>query len=488
MRMLTCFFYLAFFVSCRNKEQQAVKVPLEPSSKTGKELAMLHCGSCHMYPDPSALPSEIWKTGVLPKMSLFMGQSDPMDELIKLPEAEMMDLLNRSIYPDSPRMHAEDWQKIQDFYIKSAPLALEMPKSIQKKELDLFSIKQDFQDANEIVSAKILNNTFFVSKADKSEMQIAAGKNFENRNTKTGKAILDVAVSQKYGNIYLEAVNMNPNDQELGYLKSEKGDVLVSKLRRPVSMLLGDFNEDAVEDVLIASFGNNIGNLSWYNGKDFKDKHVLIELPGARNMVFEDFDGDGKKDILALMTQAKEGIWFFKNLGKGELEPKEILSFPSYYGTSFFEYVDIDGDKDKDFVLSMGDNADLSIVLKPFHGVRIFENNGKNIFKEKHFFVYPGLTQTASADFDLDGDIDIAGICFFPDLKTGNSFVYLENQAGVFIQKTIASLEYTKWLTLEKADIDNDSDLDLILGAFNRGKLGDKRHKKGVYILKNKTK
>jgi hypothetical protein len=434
------------------------------------------------------LPKDIWTNSVLPKMALYMGLDDPMTELMKLPENEMMTLLEKGVYPSNPRMHPEDWKKIQSYFKILAPEKLPFSYKTDLAPTAIFEKKLLDASSKEVICAKYINNNIFISKADISEVTIATGLNYTNKTVVTGKAILDIGFTPNYGYVYLEAVNMNPHDQALGYLKSEKGDVLISNLRRPVSMLIDDFNEDKKADFLIASFGNHFGDLSWYDGKNLKTAHTLIEAPGARNMVFEDFDGDGKKDILALMTQAREGVWVFKNKGKGEFEPKEILKFPSYYGSSFFEYVDIDSDTDKDIVISMGDNADLSIVQKPYHGLRIYENDGKNNFKEKLFLPFNGLTQTASADYDRDGDIDIAAICQFPDFDKGASFIFLENVDGKYIAKTIPQLQYTKWLTLEKADIDGDADDDLILGAFSREKRKDNKNLKGVYILKNKTK
>jgi FG-GAP-like repeat len=487
MRNILFFISLLFLFSCNSKNQEANK-PLVASEKTGKELALEHCGSCHENPKPSDLPKDIWMESILPKMALYMGLDDPMSELMKLPENEMMTLLEKGVYPSNPRMHVEDWKKIQAYFKILAPEKLIPAVKVDLEPTSIFDFKQLEASSSEIICTKYINNNLFISKVDKSEVEIVSGVNLKNKTVLNGKAILDVGFAPNYGYVYLEAVNVNPHDQALGYLKSEKGDILISNLRRPVSMLIDDFNEDKTPDFLIASFGNHFGDLSWFDGKNLQTPHTLIEAPGARNMVFEDFDGDGKKDVLALMTQAREGLWVFTNKGKGNFEPQEILKFPSYYGTSFFEFLDIDGDLDKDIVISMGDNADLSIIHKPYHGIRIYENDGKNNFKEKLFLAFNGLTQTASADYDRDGDIDIAAICHFPDFEKGGSFVFLENVEGKYVAKTIPQLQYTKWLTMEKADIDGDADDDLILGAFSRESRKDKKNLKGVYILKNKTK
>jgi len=54
-----------------------------------------------------------------------------------------------------------------------------------------------------------------------------------------------------------------------------------------------------------------------------------------------------------------------------------LIVFSSYFGSSYFYAKDLDFDRDFDFVYSNGDNADLSIIKKPFHGVRFYLNGGK---------------------------------------------------------------------------------------------------------------
>ena len=73
---------------------------------------------------------------------------------------------------------------------------------------------------------------------------------------------------------------------------------------------------------------------------------------------------------------------------------------------------------------------DLPIVLEiiPKEPIRIFENDGKNNFHQSWSYRIHGASQAEAVDFDKDGDLDIAAIAFFPDLKKHpqESFIYFE--------------------------------------------------------------
>jgi hypothetical protein len=467
-------------LSCSKPSESTYEPPTE-SDKTGKELAEIYCASCHNYASPTALPKAIWEKNILPKMAIYMGLQDAMGELMKLPEKEMLETMNNNVYVPNPMIHANDWEKIKKYILEQAPDSLKVSESNFKADLGIFKIENTYKNAQEVVSTRFIDSKLYATSADLDEIVEVGSKNKISK-VSAGKDILDLVKHPVHGLLMLECVNMNPNDQKIGSLKTISGKVLISELRRPVSVEILDINQDNFDDFIIASFGNHMGDLAWYDGKTFQ-KTELINGPGARNVEIVDFDKDGKKDILVLMTQAKESIRLLKNAGLGKFESTTLLSFPPYFGSSFFEAKDVDNDLDLDLILSFGDNADLSIVKKPFHGVKIFKNNGKNQLLESDFFAFQGTTKTQSADFDLDGDLDIAASSFFPDSR--NSFMYLENQDGKYAPKTIKSLGNTKWLTQIAIDIDNDTDMDLVLGAFNRNNL---KSKTGVFILKNQTK
>ena len=77
-----------------------------------------------------------------------------------------------------------------------------------------------------------------------------------------------------------------------------------------------------------------------------------------------------------------------------------------------------------------------------------------------------------AADFDQDGDLDIAAISFFPDYDKSpeESFVYLENKGGLkFEAYSFPESTAGRWLTMDVNDLDGDGDVDIVLGSFAQG-------------------
>jgi hypothetical protein len=130
------------------------------------------------------------------------------------------------------------------------------------------------------------------------------------------------------------------------------------------------------------------------------------------------------------------------------------------------------------------------MILKPYHGVRIFINDGKNHFEQKWFFPLHGASKALAVDFDKDGDLDIAAISYFPS-KAQEGFVYFENQGKMnFKPQTFSNPGQGKWMLLEKADYDQDGDIDLMLGYLERPPYNNPTPEKmtGVWLLENQTK
>ena len=160
---------------------------------------------------------------------------------------------------------------------------------------------------------------------------------------------------------------------------------------------------------------------------------------------------------------------------------------------------DFNQDGHLDILYTNGDNADYSPILKPYHGVRIFLNDGKFNFKQTFFFPIHGAFKSIADDFDQDGDLDIASIAYFPDEENGakESFVYLENKGNLHYEAaTFPQADVGRWLVMEKGDFDQDGDVDIALGSFiHERTIGGSAYRKRqwssgihVLILKNKKK
>jgi hypothetical protein len=299
----------------------------------------------------------------------------------------------------------------------------------------------------------------------------------------TGNMIVDL---QKVDNKMLlcDIGVINPNDGMHGKIwlwegkrKNKKGDSLrlvADSLRRPVQMVTADLNQDGKQDLIVCEFGNLLGELSWLeNQGDFKFiKHVIREVPGAIHAIVQDFNHDGLPDVWVLFAQGNEEIVLFINKGQGRFEAHDVLRFPAIFGSTSFELADFNGDGYPDILYTAGDNADYSQILKPYHGVYIFLNDGKQHFKLKYFYPIHGCFKAVARDFDGDGDLDIAAISYFADYKSQpeEGFVFLENKGELrFEASSIPEGKSGRWLTMDAGDLDGDGKVEIVLGNFSVG-------------------
>jgi hypothetical protein len=269
-----------------------------------------------------------------------------------------------------------------------------------------------------------------------------------------------------------------PNDLPLGLVtlydrkenQFEKNCDLLSSLLRPVHIAVTDLTGDEHPQLVVCSFGNTSGRLAWYSQKaPFQySEHILADRPGALASRIVDVDHDGRPDLIVLMAQAKEGIFLYRNQGKGEFVEKTLLEQSPVWGYTSFELVDFNNDGHLDILTSNGDRGDFECPPKKYHGVRIYLNDGQWKFKEAFFYPLNGAYKCIAADFDGDGDLDIAAISFFPDYDKSpeESFVYLENLGKLqFTSHTFPDCYRGRWLTMDAGDLDGDGDLDIVLGG-----------------------
>jgi len=486
----TAFFviYILILPSCNRINRNGSHPEISDQSiQAGKKLASVYCQSCHLLPDPSLLDSKSWEKGVLPRMGPLLGIYELKYQ--RYP-ANLNDRNLKGYYPSKPLLKIEEWQDLLNYYIATSPDSLiDRQKNLNiKNTLPLFAIntpsikydapsislvKIDSAASHPLIAADLFKKTIYRFNKDVrliDSMQFS-GEVVDIEFQKEGMLTCNIGIFNPTNEKYGEArfININKN----GKMQKEAAP-LFDKLTRPVQISSVDLNNDGKEDYLVCEFGYITGALSWMenlgNGKF--DRHVIRALPGAVKAYIEDYNHDGLQDLWVLFTQGNEGIFLFTNKGNGKFEEKQVLRFPPVYGSSYFEFADFNKDGRPDIVYTCGDNADFSTVLKPYHGVYIFINDGGTHFKQRYFFHINGCYKAIARDFDNDGDVDIAAISFFADYKTHpeEGFVYLNNTGSLnFEACTSPETQQGRWITMDAGDLDGDGKIDLVLGNFSHG-------------------
>ncbi|MCJ7466457.1 MAG: VCBS repeat-containing protein [Maribacter sp.] len=466
------YFLVLFVLSCSsNKEEK------------GQALFNTYCTSCHIAPSLNSLPKNLWDAKVLPEMGARLGMGEPgYDPMKGLSFMEQEAMLKTGVYPPTPLIKREDWGILKKYVLDMAPDSL--PRNAQnneENELIQFS-------ANPISLDTLTSSLYTYLKFDPKDRLIYLG-DFSGRlstydylkdsliaKVRLGIAITDYKVQN--GVEYVTTVGyLDPSSIPSGKIfirENNVGTVIPEILHRPVHTLIHDLNKDGVDELVVSEFGDLTGALSLLKRKADTgfEKVILLDQPGSIRVLAEDMNNDGKEDLVALTAQGDETITILYQEADLNFRPEKVIRFSPIYGSSWFELVDYDGDGDKDIVTVNGDNADKTYVQKPYHGMRIYLNNGNNEFEQVYFYPLNGATRVIAKDFDKDGDIDFALLSTFPDYTNhpNYSFVYLENKEAKnykFIPFTFSDSKAGRWFLMDSGDVDNDGDEDIILSAFS---------------------
>ena len=372
----------------------------------------------------------------------------------------------------------QDWEKIVAYYLEHAPDTLPPQSLPAEPQLDPAFFKAGpfvprFQSSGIITLLKTdsAHQRIYVGEAGTNLLRIFDFSRRLISTTTLGSAPTDVVVDS--GRLLvLESGILDPNDEAKGSLREIGGRVVIDSLLRPVFVREFDFDGDGKSEFVICEFGDNRGRLALYrpSGAAYT-RQVLDATPGAIRFELRDLTGDGQPDIVALFAQGDERIVLFENDGHGNFSapPRVLARFPPVYGSMYFALHDFNGDGHEDIVYVNGDNFDYSRVLKPYHGVRILENDGHNNFTERYFFPVYGAARAEVGDFDGDGDPDIVVTSNFADpAHAERGIVFLENRGGYNFKPfafTVAA--GNQWNLTASADLNRDGVPDVLVGAMH---------------------
>lgn len=447
----------------------------------GGQLAQIHCTSCHVFTPPTLLDKDTWQLNVLPRMGRRLGMDH--HSILHYPNISPIWQLNE------PVMEQEEWEKIVAYFIERSPQ--KMPQAILPAlpELDppMFKVS-NFTDS--LSGSSIIT----MLKYDSVTRKVFAADGMTNTLYKLNldgkveeKLILDspptdMVLLDDGFDVTLPGI-LHPNNENKGTILRNKGSmqfnpesmgIILDSLFRPVRSIYKDFSGDGLTDYIVCEYGNDIGRLTFYRATSSGkfSREVIEEIPGSISMETYDFNKDEHDDVIVLFAQGDERIVIYYNDGFGNFDvdnTKIVARYPAVYGSMFLDLKDFNSDGHMDILYVCGDNFDYSMILKPYHGVRILENDGSDNFTQKYFFSIYGAAKADVNDYDGDGDMDMMVAANFADMNNNpeRGIMYLECK-GVYNYKpySFSMASNNQWNTITSGDFDMDGDLDILVGAM----------------------
>ncbi|HLP40574.1 MAG TPA: S8 family serine peptidase, partial [Fibrobacteria bacterium] len=312
---------------------------------------------------------------------------------------------------ENPNNHALSWK---------THIVMEKPTSARQnyEDLDLVDLDRD-GDMDIVAAVGSYSNASFLGW-------------FEN----TPGGFVERIVTTKVDNAgYIKAVDMD-RDGDIDLVSATRGDgkitwwqndgrqaftdrVISTQTIYASDLDVGDMDSDGDIDVVAASFSN--GEVAWYrnDGAGAFTKVLLARLGDVIKSKIIDTDGDGDLDVLS--AGQSSACMLYVNRGGGVFEPRTLIGGGQNVWFYSVNAADMDNDGDKDLLLRTGSGGTYSTYW--------YENDGRQNYGAGRLATRGADRGLWPADFDGDGDLDLACATYLNGSQIPGPAVYIAESA-----------------------------------------------------------
>ena len=476
-------FLLSTLSSCGEETSHLEKTPhIKPSAslfpkdikknlaiKQGDQLRSKYCVHCHDLPSPSILPRESWPEAMRSMNMLFVAPD-------RLP------LISGQI-PAGFKYDPKEFIKIGRYMMSASKSEKEL---MSTQDSAFLTIPDHLITKLPVPFRKGTIETLFKYSPDKKEFYLGvigeSGFSLNTYNTslalirkiRTREAPIDLHLTQD--STYIATMgNMEEDNRKSEVLLADTPNTsstttIAQGLSRGSDIVVEDFDGDSINDILHIGFGDNSGKgeitILWGKGDNNYSRQKLMSKSGGLKAHVVDINGDQRKDFLVLFAQNYQNLILFENQGNRKFTTRQIIDRPVGWGYMSFELIDMNGDQHKDIVTVVGNNMELiSKPLKPYHGIYVWENNGKNEFVETSFHPFIGASQIQIGDFNGDRLMDFAATSLAPNWRSRNPITFglwLQTSDGDYKSHTLSETRWARFGLMTMKPEENSDQLWLL--------------------------